>query len=37
MTKFVLYSKRDDWSDVKPLPQVEGENPVVKIAYSEKC
>ena len=34
---FILYSDREKWSDVKPIPQVEGDSPVVKIAYSDKC
>ena len=31
------YSERKEWSDVKPLEQNEGPEPVARIAYSEKC
>ena len=31
------YSQRKEWSDVKPLEQNEGPDPVARIAYSEKC
>jgi hypothetical protein len=27
----------DDWSDVIPIPQYEGPDPVVQIAYPEEC
>ena len=30
------YSERKEWSDVKPLEQNEGPEPVARIAYSEK-
>ncbi|XP_061397065.1 protein farnesyltransferase/geranylgeranyltransferase type-1 subunit alpha-like [Musca vetustissima] len=33
---FLPYSQRNEWKDVTPLPQDDGENPVVAIAYSAK-
>eukprot|EP00735_Rhodelphis_limneticus_P014648 TRINITY_DN8709_c0_g1::TRINITY_DN8709_c0_g1_i1::g.349::m.349 TRINITY_DN8709_c0_g1::TRINITY_DN8709_c0_g1_i1::g.349 ORF type:complete len:318 (+),score=71.99,sp/P93227/FNTA_SOLLC/45.51/2e-85,PPTA/PF01239.17/3.9e-09,PPTA/PF01239.17/1.8e-10,PPTA/PF01239.17/7.9e-09,PPTA/PF01239.17/1.6e-07,PPTA/PF01239.17/3.8e-05,PPTA/PF01239.17/44,TPR_14/PF13428.1/9.3,TPR_14/PF13428.1/1.5e+04,TPR_14/PF13428.1/8.1,DUF3524/PF12038.3/3.9e+03,DUF3524/PF12038.3/0.025,TPR_11/PF13414.1/1.2,TPR_11/PF13414.1/1.4e+02 TRINITY_D len=36
MTDFVSFSKRPEWADVKPIPQDDGDHPVVSIAYSEE-
>ncbi|XP_075152082.1 farnesyl transferase alpha [Haematobia irritans] len=33
---WIPYSQRNDWKDVVPLAQDDGENPVVEIAYSAK-
>lgn len=33
---WVFYSEREEWKDVKPIPQEEGPQPIVAIAYSAK-
>ncbi|RWS31846.1 protein farnesyltransferase/geranylgeranyltransferase type-1 subunit alpha-like protein [Leptotrombidium deliense] len=33
---FVPYSERSEWSDIKPVPQIEAENAIVTIAYSSR-
>lgn len=34
---WVFYRDREEWKDVTPVPQDDGEVPIVAIAYSDRC
>jgi protein farnesyltransferase/geranylgeranyltransferase type-1 subunit alpha len=33
----MVYAGAQEWADVQPIPQDDGENPVVPINYSAEC
>ena len=33
----LLYSENPEWKDVAPVPQDDGPNPLVPIAYAREC
>lgn len=35
--EWIFYRDREEWKDVKPVPQDDGDVPIVAIAYSDRC
>lgn len=35
--KWTLFSQREEWKDVTPVPQDDGPHPVVAICYTKTC
>lgn len=35
--EYVFYKDRPEWSDVTPIPQDDGDSPIVKIQYQDQC
>lgn len=34
---WIFYKDREEWADVEPVPQNDGEYPVVSISYTDRC
>ena len=37
ISEWVPYSERNEWKDVVPLSQDDGPDPIVAIAYTDRC